>query len=255
MLVDPAIAAAFQQAEAVQKDAKAATERQQLVADVVEAVRPLIPTAPVKTEADLAAERAMAEALAPKRPDAKLLISDPEEWQKQQDVYEAHRVKTEIEKARAADRDAAAATARTSQAAGEEQARAILREQFYGAYPVLKGSETLVNALLKTKFDEVVASGALTKPLTPAQREELKKSAFADVATRATKEIVGMMNRGKQIAPPTPPPTTVSSAPAKGAAPAVAAAPAAPRGVEKYPKGSLSRIAAERRAAREGAPA
>ena len=74
----------------------------------------------------------------------------------------------------------------------------------------------MVDGLLAEKFNEVLASGRLKKSLTPAEGEALKAESFADVAAKATRKIVGLMNAEKKIASP--------SAPSKKAGPSLSEA-------------------------------
>jgi hypothetical protein len=45
---------------------------------------------------------------------------------------------------------------------------------------------SLVDGLLADKFNEVLASGKLSKPLAPQEAEALKATSFGDVAAKAT---------------------------------------------------------------------
>jgi hypothetical protein len=240
MSVAPEIADAFKKAEAIKKDSAVAEARAALKAEVLAEVRAELP--PPKTEAEKAADAAIAAAEAaaklPKKPDAKLLISDPEEWQKQQDVYEESRINAATAKVKAEIADKQQTDAKTAFAQREEAARRDLRDRFYVAYPSLKDSADIVDTVLNDKFNEVLASGKVNKPLTVAEGEELMRVSFADAATRATKKIVKVMNAGKSVVPPVaPPPALASSAPVHKAPPKVEE-DATPR--ERYPKGSVS---------------
>jgi hypothetical protein len=248
----PELADAFERAEKIKKDQSAEVERERLKDELrAELRKELAP--PAKSEAELAAERALAAAEeaknAPKEPDTKLLIENPEEWQKQNRVHQDYLIAKAAREAKEEtlreirQRDAQAA------ANADKNARAIVREQFYNAYPVLKDSADIVDIMLTKSMDDLVASGRLqnANALPPAQREAMKHALFADVASQATRRLVKLMNGGKTVAPPAgeAPPTLVTSAPAKQAKPPVEKA-AEPK--PKYPKGSMSAVLAERKA-------
>jgi hypothetical protein len=259
MQVAPEIAAAFHKAEGIKKDAVATEERAKLKAELKAELQADLP--PPKTAAEKAAEEALkaAEIAAklPKEPDSKLLISDPDEYAKQKNLYDEARLDAAVKKAKA---DTVAEieskqqkTLQTQQQQAEEQARALLRERFYQQYPVLRDSSDIVDNVLTEKFNEVLASGRLNKPLPPVEAEELQRTSFADVATRATKKIVKVMNAGKAVLPPvTPPPTLASSAPVS-VKPPKADEPAKTK--DKYPAGSVSKSLAEVRARKLAASA
>lgn len=253
VLVDPSLADAFKKAETVQKDAVKATERETLKAEVKAEVLAEVKTQlpPEKSAAEKAADEALAAAEAaaklPKKPDAQLLISNPDEWTKQQDVYEEARIKAASEKTRADVLNEIQKRDQVAVAATEKQAREIVREQFYVAYPVLRDSASVVDGLLTKKMDDLIASGKLNKPFTPAEREALKAQEFADVATKATREIAKVMHAGKKVIPPAAPPAVVSSAPAKSPSQEKPTTEE-PKAKTKFPPGSLSATLAERRA-------
>jgi len=240
MSVAPEIADAFKKAEAIKKDSAAAEARAALKAEVLAEVRAELP--PPKTEAEKAADAAIAAAEAaaklPKKPDSKLLISDPEEWQKQQDLYEEARINAATARVKAEIADKQQTDAKTAFAQREEAARRDLRDRFYIAYPSLKDSADIVDTVLNDKFNEVLASGKVNKPLTVAEGEELMRTSFADAATRATKKIVKVMNAGKSVVPPVAaPPALASSAPVHKAPPPVEEET---KPKDRYPKGSVS---------------
>lgn len=254
--LDPALAAAFEQAEAIRAQSTAATERQALVADVVEAVKPLLPKP--KTEAELAADAALAEAARvaglPKKPSAELLVSNPEEWQRQQDVYEEARITEAVSRSKA--ETLAAVQQQNTQAvqANEARLRTELQAEFYATYPQLKDSAALADPILDARFNTLLAdfnAGKMKRPTTQAEVETLKKANYAEVAAQATRAVVKQMHAGRQVAPP-PPPTLASSAPAKSPAPKVEQPE---KTAPKYPPGSVSALIAERRAKRDGVAA
>lgn len=258
MLVDPSLAEALQKAEKIKVDATKLAERDELKRELREELKAELN--PPKTAAELAAARAIADAEAeaklPKKPDATLMVTDPDEFLKQAEAREEAKVKLERERTIAeieARNRAAQDTVRKSE---EVQAREILREQFYREYPVLRGSEKLVNAVLTAKFDEVIASGRVNEAVTPKQREDLKKTVFAEAAATATREVVGVMQHARRIAPPAeavaPPPTVVASAPVTRDKPPRQALEK-PR--EKYPSGSMSAQLARHKAAKDAASA
>lgn len=254
--VDPSLADAFSKAEKIKVDTTKATERDALKAELREELKAEF-APPPKTDAEKAADAALkaAEDAAklPKKPDFKLMIDDPEEYQRQADVFDEARTAAAVAKAKAETLATIQQHQQDAARAGEEQARSILREQFFQAYPVLRDSAVVVDPILDAKFAEVVASGKLAKPLSAEAREALKATEFADVATKATREVVKLMNAGKKIAPPpAPPPTLVSTAPAK---PKAEKKDAPPVVKEKYPKGSVSALLAERKASRFGVTA
>jgi hypothetical protein len=242
MHVAPELAEAFQKAERIKQDTAKVAEREQLKAELRSELKKEF--APVKSEAELAAEAALRaaeeERTRPKKPDDNLMITDPVEWGKQREVYDEYRITKAKEDAK---RETLASIQKSNADAvrqSEEQARGILREQFYSTYPVLKDSADIVDSMLKDQFDAVLASGKLVQPMTPAEAEALKKSEFADVAAKATKRLVKLMSAGKTaVPPPAPPPAVVQSQPAKVPAPKVEASDK-PR--EKYPKGSVSSL-------------
>src|SRR5438128_989919 len=190
---------------------------------------------------------------AAKEPEAKLLIENPDEWAKQNRAFEDYR----LEKVRREAKEEALREVRARDATAakdaEAHARAVVREQFYGNYPVLKDSADIVDIVLTKAMDDLVATGKLSRPLQPAEQEAMKKALFADVATKATRRLVQLMSGGKKVAPPAePPPAVVSSAPKKAAKPP-AEEPAEVK--PKYPKGSISAALAERRSKQAGASA
>lgn len=253
--VDPSLAAAIEKADKVKKGLAAESDRETLKAELREELKKeLTPAAP---SADELADRALQEAekslAAMKRPDSQLLVTDPDEYNRQMDLYLEQREKVAEARTEAkltkVNRDRATST----QQATEAEARAVLNEQFYRAYPALRDSKRFVDTILDEKFAEVLASGKLAKPLTPPERETLKDEAFADVAAKATREVVRLTGAAKRIAPPTPPPALAASAPAR---PAPATPPTPKEEVRtKYPKGSISALMHERRSSRDRATA
>jgi hypothetical protein len=247
--VAPEIAAAFKQAEAIKVNADRAAEREQLAADVAERVKRDL-TPPPKTEAELAAERALAEASRVKMPDAKLMLDNPDEYNKQMAAFVEQQNTLTREQTLAEVARTQAATTQQNKLSAELAARKVVRDRFYESFPSFKGSEAICDTVLEEKLQEILKSGRLSKgPLPLEEANALMNEAFADVATRATRKIVGVMHAGKKIAPPsTPPPTLVSGQPAKSPAPPKVETPA-PR--EKFPKGSVSALLAARKAAKE----
>src|SRR4030095_9116069 len=77
--VDPRLAAAFKKAEEIKKDTKSVDERAALKRELADELRAELAPKP-KTEAELAAEKALADAQAklnePQMPDHKLMIED-----------------------------------------------------------------------------------------------------------------------------------------------------------------------------------
>ena len=252
--VDPLIAEAFQKAEKMKAASAKDAERAALRAEIIEEVKASLPASPPpKSEAELAAERAIAEAARLKMPDDKLMISDPAEYQAQMKLYIEQQVNAAKESTKAEIRAETQKDQQKFRATEEQRARDVLAEQFYNAYPIFRGKESLVNSILKDQFDAVIASGRLNKPLTAKEAEALKSEQFADAATKATRELVQLMRGAKTVVPPTPPPAVVSSAPVKAPAPP-SAEPTKSR-EPKYPKGSVSALLAERKARLEGATA
>lgn len=242
--VDSSLAKAFQKAEQINTSAAKDTDRDRLKAELREELR---------TELRAAADGTPTSASPtapplPSKPNTSLLLSDPDEWERRQALHEEARVKAAIEQQQFNARKAA-----------EENARGVLREQFYDAYPVLRDSANIVDPILVEQFDAVLASGKVNKPLSPREAEALKKSEFADAAAKATRRVVGIMNAGKKIARPATlaAPTTASATAAPAAAPTRLAAASSlpadskrPTSREKYPKGSVSAALAERRTQR-----
>jgi hypothetical protein len=246
--LSPELAEAFKKAEKTKVDTSAASDRERLKAELREELRAELQP-PRKSQAELDAEAALAAAEAernkPKKPDSKLLISDPDEYERQRDTYEEWRVnnaKDEVKRsiqtdAQKRDRDAAQSQ--------EAAARQILTEQFYDAYPVLKDSADLVGPLLEQQFDALLSSGTLNKPLTARQKEDLKKTEFADVAGKATRRLVKLMNSGKTVVPPPPPPPNLAQS--QSQPPAKPPTEKTEKPKDKYPTGSMSAALAERR--------
>lgn len=260
--VQAELAEAFERAEKINTEAAQVNEKEQLKAELREELRKEL-APPPKSDAEIAAERALAEAErlknAPKKPEAALLITNPEEYEKQRDAYEEWRVEEKLRKAEEKrDADTRAAVRQQAQMT-EAQARDTLRVQFYDAYPVLKDSSDLVDVILTAQFDALAASGKLSPEnlakMDAAAREALKKSEFAAAAVTATKRLAKLAHGAKvNVAPPPPPPNTVSSQPKTtvGAKTPTPPAEAPKTGAAKYPKGSISAVLAERKAKLEG---
>lgn len=247
--VDPTLAAAFKKAETIKKDVVKADERAALKAELAAELKAEL-APPPKSEAMIAAEKAMADAAAeaakPKMPDSKLMIEDPNEYNRQMQVYVDTVAKNARETAKAEFSAEQAKTQKVSQEQQLQQARQILRVQFYDQYPILKDSAALVDKILDDQFNGVFASGKLNNLKSPEEGEALKKTEFADAAAKATKEIVKLMAAGKKVAPPPPPPPTLAaSAPAKSPAPPKTESD---KPKERFPKGSVSASLAEVRA-------
>jgi hypothetical protein len=256
MLIDPSLAAVLADADKTQKANAPNAERAAIVQDVLAAVEDRLPKP--KTAAELAADAALAEAEAEsrllKKPDAQLLISDLDEYERQRDLYEEQRVQRATDKTK---REIAADTQRqnaANAAATDAQNRAILREQFYLMYPALKDSASVVDPVLDAQFTDVVKSGRAAAVKTAAEGEALKFAEFKMAAAEGAKAVLRVVRAARTVAPPpTPPPTLAASAPVKGPAAPKVEAPKPAK--EKYPKGSVSSLLAERRAKREGAAA
>jgi hypothetical protein len=263
MQVTPEIADAFKTAEKVQVDNAKAAERAALRAEIVAEVQASLPPQKSKAELDAEAALAAAEAAAKalKKPDSTLMLSDPAEYDRQMDLYTEQRIKFAADRAKAEAKAETLAEVSKQQnvhrASQEEQIRAALRDDFYAKYPTLKASEKIVDGLLTAKFDETQRAfekGEWKAPTTAKERDEVRAAAFADVAARGTREVLKIMQAGKQIAPPVaPPPNLVASAPTHAPAPKAPEPERKPE--DKFRKGSLSAALAARKAAREGASA
>ena len=246
--VDPTLAAAFKKAEEIKKTVDATADRERLKAELKAEIQAELPK---KSEAELAAEKALAEAQAklnePQMPDSKLLIEDPEEYNRRMKAY-VDTVAENARKSTKAEIAAEHAKTQTATAAFErERAKAVLNAQFYDQYPILKDSKTIVDRILDDQFNAVFASGKVANLKSAEEGEQLKKTEFADAAAKATKEIVKLMAAGKKIAPPPPPPPAlVASAPAKSPAPPKQDTEKTTK--ERFPKGSVSASLAEIRA-------
>lgn len=246
--LSPELAEAFTKAEKVKTDTSATSDRERLKAELREELRAELH--PQKSQAEIAAEAALAAAEAernkPKKPDAKLLISDPDEYERQRDTYEEWRVNAAKDEVKRSIQTDTQRREQTQAQAQEVAARQILSEQFYDTYPVLKDSADIVGPMLETQFNALIASGVLNKPLSAREKEDLKKTEFADVASKATRRLVKLMNSGKAVVPPpAPPPALVQSASTPSAKPPVKVEP---KSTDKYPPGSMSAALAERRA-------
>lgn len=259
--LSPDLADVFEKAEKVNREQSAVADRDKLKAEIREELRAEMPVVPQKSEAELAGERALADAEraknAPKKPESKLMIENPEEYEKQRDAYEEWRTSEAIRRANetrdAKDREQAVAVAR----ANEKNARDVLRVQFYDANPALKESADLVDVVMNAHFDDMVASGKLKNAaaLPPAEREKMKQALFASIAVTATKRLVKLMHGGKAVAPPPPPPPQLNSSQAKQAPGQREVQPPKEEAKPKYPKGSISAVLAERKAKLAGASA
>lgn len=257
--LDPALAAAFKKAGEIKAQQATTSDRETLKAELREELKKeLAPATPAKSEAELAAEAALraaedAERNLPPEPSVQDMIADPakyDEMRKARDKAEkallAERVRAETK------REVLGEIQKQNQTAAQDadvRARGILREQFYAAYPVLRDSADLVDPILNDQFNTIMASGKLTKPMTPAEGEALKATEFADVATKATRRLVKLRGVAQKVAPP-PPSNLVSSAPAKAPAPKKPE-PEKPR--EKYPQGSVSRLLRQHQDGKSGA--
>src|SRR5438876_2472672 len=183
----PELADAFERAEKIKTDTAAATDREVLKSELREELKRELAPAP-KSEAELAAEAALRAAEeaknAPKEPSSQLLIENPDEWAKQNRAFDDYR----LEKVRREAKEEALREVRARDATAakdaEAHARAVVREQFYGNYPVLKDSADIVDIVLTKAMDDLVATGKLNRPLQPAEQEAMKKALFADVATK-----------------------------------------------------------------------
>lgn len=256
----PELADVFERAEKITKQTAAVNEKEQLKEEIRAELRAEM-APPAKSEAEIAAERALADAEraknAPKKPEAKLLIENPEEYEKQRDAYEEWRTSEAVRKANetrdSKEREQQAAMAR----ANEKNAREVIRAEFYAAYPTLKDSADLVDVVMTTHFDELVASGKLKNAIgLPAEeRAKMKQALFAGIATTATKRLVKLMQGGKTVVPPPPPPPNLASSQPKTAAGQQEPKPPKEEARTKYPKGSISAVLAERRAKLAGTAA
>ncbi len=257
--VDASLAAAYRESETVRATATAEAQNDQLVERIVERVTATLPKAPTPAEAAAtrAVETAAEEPLKHPFPDSKLAISDPDAYNA---ALQAHiDEKSERAAARAvADKDARDAAARqTTQTEAARQQEAWAREQlgiqFYRQFKVLDDASVkpLVDVMLQKKFDEVISSGALSKPLPPKEAETMKMRAFNAVAAEATRAIVKL--RGQSGATPPAaapePPKVVTGQANKGPRAKTAAPPVKPK--EKYPTGSVSAMLAAHKAKKE----
>jgi hypothetical protein len=248
--VDPSLAAAFKKAESIKTESIKVDERAALKAELAAELRAELAPKP-KTEAELAAEKALADAQAklnePKMPEAKLMIDDPEEYNRRMQAYVDTVAKNARDSAKAEFSAEQAKTRQVNEVSERERARAVLNVQFYDQYPILKDSKLIVDRILEDQFNAVFASGKIAALKTVEEGEALKKSEFADAAAKATKEIVKLMAAGKRVAPPPPPPPTLAaSAPAKSPAPPKQDTEKTTK--ERFPKGSVSASLAEVRA-------
>jgi hypothetical protein len=247
VFVPPELAAALRDSEETAKTAAKSSERDELVDAVVGKVRELLPKQPDPAAA--AAAKALEDAMreeAPKHPmpDAKLAISDPDEYNKQLQSHIAEKSERAATKA-IAERDVREQqqrqTNQTEEAKRQEAwAREQLGIQFYRQFKVLDDPDVkdIVDVLLNKKFDEVIASGVLGKPGTPAEREALKVRAFNDVAAAATKKIVKLRGGTTPQQAPAPPPNLNTSATGRG--PRAKPIPPPAKSKEKYPAGTVS---------------
>jgi len=259
--VDASLAAAFRDAETAHAADTQHADRQQLVDDIVTRVTEKLPKAP--TPAETAAAQALPaapeEPLKYPMPDGNLSVTDPDAFAKQ---LQAH---IDEKAARAAQKAVADKEARDNQARQTNQqeearrqevwAREQLGIQFYRQFKVLDDPDvkTVVDVLLNKKFDEVIASGILAKPLPPKEAEAMKLKAFNDVAAAATRQIVKL--RGKANVQPSTapePPKVLTGQSSRGPKAKSTPPPAKPK--EKYPTGSVSAMLAEHKAKKEAAP-
>lgn len=260
--VAPELAQAFRDAETAKVDARKDAEADALVDRVAAKVKEALPPLPVaKTQAELDAERALADAEAAVEkhpmPDAKLQISDPEAFASQLKAHIDEKTERSAKLALAEQRkrdEAAAASARqANEARAEEVAREQLGIQFYGKFKVLNDAATkpLVDVLLQRKWDEVKERLKTNPPKTAAEGEAFKKKCFDEVAADATRQIVAIRQQGAAAPqPPAPEPPKVASS----RAPTPRATPAEPpkKEREKYPAGSMSAMLASHKAVKEG---
>lgn len=260
--VAPELAAAFRDAETAKVDAAKDAEANALVDRVAAKVKEALPPLPVpKTQAELDAERALAdaEAAAEKHPmpDAQLQISDPAAFAAQLkahiDEKSARSAQLALADQRKKDEAAAAAARQANETRAEEVAREQLGIQFYGKFKVLNDAATkpLVDVLLQRKWDEVKERLKTNPPKTAAEGEAFKKKCFDEVAADATRQIVAIRQQGSAAPqPPAPEPPKVASS----RAPTQRATPAEPpkKEREKYPAGSMSAMLASHKAVKEG---
>lgn len=266
--VDAALAAAYRDSTAALATETQNADRQQLVDDIVTRVTEKLPKPEAATPpnpADVAVKAAVAaidaEPWQHPMPTSKQQLENQDEYDKQLEAHIDEKADRKARKAVAEKeaRDAAAANANRADAARQQEAwaREQLGIQFYRQFKVLDDPDIkpLVDVLLNKKFDEVVASGAVNKPLPPKEVEAMKMRAFNDVATAATRQIVKLRGKTGAAAAPAPePPKVVTGSPNKGPARAPKAPPEKAR--EKFPSGSVSAMLAKHKASKQdGKPA
>lgn len=261
VFVDAALADAFTEAEKVTDTTAKDAERRRMMDEIREELKSEMPV--VKSPADLAAEKALADAEKAEpipMPAADLQISDPAKFA---ELLKAHitdqakrEAKAAIDAANASNDAKTRSTAAEAAKQQEDWARKQLTIQFFEKYKILgdEGSRDIAETILQNKITEVINSGVLKKKgATPAEGEAFKSQVFAEVAANATRKIVKVMGAGKTLAPPPePPPSLASSQPSKSPTQKAKEPEAKPR--EKYPARSMSAALAARKASRE-APA
>lgn len=259
VFVAPELAAALRASEQDTTPPPPVIDPKKIADDVIAQLDDRLPKR--KTQAELDADAALAAAANDKpvpMPDANLAVTDPAKYNEQLQAHIDDKAARAAQKA-IADRDAKDAEARKTTAADEAKrqeawAREQLGIQFYRQFKVL-GDDTdikeIVDGMLNKKLDEVIASGALQKKLTPAEGEALKMKAFNEVAAAATKKIVKLRGTPTAAQAPTPPPTLATSTAAnKGPAKPPKAPASKPK--EKYPTGSVSAMLAKHKLDKEG---
>jgi hypothetical protein len=246
--VPPELAAAFKKAEEVQAGASKDQERAKLKEEIRAELKDEL--TPVKTEAEIAAERAIADAerkaKMPKMPDKALRIENPDEYDKQMEAYLDARdkltrdsTKEEIH-AEIGKRDAA------EQKETEKRARIVVRNDFYTTYPVLKESSDIADVVLQEAIDGLVKSGKL-KGLKPGpEADKIRAELFASAASTATRRIVKLLAAGKKVIPPSPPPPSLAQSASTNEKPPKKEETEQPKTArDRYPKGSVSASLAE----------
>lgn len=243
--VDASLAAAYRDAETNRASAATQQQHQQLVDDIVTKVTAQLPKQPTAADAAAAAAvKPVEEELKHPYPDSNLAISDPTEFNKQLQAHIDEKTTRAAQKA-IADKEARDAAAhQTQQQASSAQQIAWAKEQlgiqFYRQFKVLDDPAVrpLVDVLLNKKFDEVLASGAVAKPLPPKEAEAMKLRAFNDVAAEATRSIVKLRGTASSPTPAEAPPNLNTSSPTTGQKKKVT--PPKETSKKAFPTGSVS---------------
>ena len=256
--VDKSLAEAYRASETAKVEATKTSERTALADEVVQRVLAQLPKGDTPTDKAIkdAVAAVDAEPLKHPMPDGKLAVSDPDEFAKQIEAHNKEQAER-ITKKILAERDAKAAAESAEQRAAQAkqtivQAKEQLSIQFFRQFKVLDDEDLrpIVEPLLHKKIDEVIASGAVDKPLPPKEGEALKIKVFNEVAAVATRQIVKL--RGKATSADAPPPTPPNLVTSKPAGSKKKVETPAPKPKEKYPTGSVSAALAAHKSAKEG---